>query len=82
MKRFYFVMAIIAIAIFTGGFLLGQKWEAHRLLPVIKLQEQELDAYHKADAVLAEKHRQERDAQQQALHQRAQENLEKYCELP
>ena len=75
-------MAIIAVAIFTGGFLLGQHWEAHRLLPVIKLQEQELNAYHKADAVLAEKHRQERDAQQAALHQRVQENLEKYCELP
>lgn len=82
MKRFYLAMAIIAVAIFTGGFLLGQHWEAHRLLPVIKLQEQELDAYHKADAVLAEKHRQERDAQQAALHQRVQENLEKYCELP
>nr|WP_278860836.1 hypothetical protein [Catenibacterium mitsuokai] len=82
MKRFYFVMALIAIAIFTGGFLLGQKWESHKLLPVIKLQEEELGAYHKADAVLAEKHRQERDAQQQALHQRVQENLDKYCELP
>lgn len=82
MKRFYLAMAIIAVAIFTGGFLLGQHWEAHRLLPVIKLQEQELNAYHKADAVLAEKHRQERDAQQAALHQRVQENLEKYCELP
>ena len=82
MKRFYLAMVIIAIAIFTSGFLLGQKWESHKLLPVIKLQEEELGAYHKADAVLAEKHRQERDAQQQALHQRAQENLEKYCELP
>lgn len=82
MKRFYFAMAIIAIAIFSMGFLLGQKWETHKLVPVIKLQEQELDAYHKADAVLAEKHRQERDAQQAALHKRAQENLEKYCELP
>lgn len=82
MKRFYFAMALIAVAIFTGGFLLGQKWESHRLLPVVKLQEQELDAYHKADAVLAEKHRQERDAQQQALHQLAQQNLENYCKLP
>lgn len=82
MKRFYFVMTLIAIAIFTGGFLFGQKWESHRLVPVIKLQEQELDAYHKADAVLAEKHRQERDAQQQALHQRVQENLDNYCKLP
>ena len=82
MKRFYFVMALIAIAIFTGGFLLGQKWESHRLLPVVKLQEQELDAYHRADAVMAERHRQERDEQQAALHKRAQENLEKYCELP
>ena len=82
MKRFYFAMAIIAIAIFSMGFLLGQKWETHKLVPVIKLQEQELDAYHKADAVLAEKHRQERDAQQAALHQRVQENLNKYCELP
>ena len=82
MKRFYLVMAIIAVVIFAGGFLFGQKWESHRLLPVIKLQEQELDAYHKADAVLAEKHRQERDAQQAALHQRVQENLSKYCELP
>ena len=82
MKRFYFVMALIAIAIFTGGFLLGQQWESHRLLPVVKLQEQELDAYHRADAVLAERHRQERDEQQAALHKRAQENLEKYCELP
>ena len=82
MKRFYIAMAIIAVVIFAGGFLFGQKWESHRLLPVIKLQEEELSAYHKADAVLAEKHRQERDAQQQALHQRAQENLEKYCELP
>lgn len=82
MKRFYLAVAIVAIAIFVGGFLLGQKWEAHRLVPVIKLQEQELDAYHKADAVLAEKHRQERDAQQAALHQRVQENLDKYCELP
>ena len=76
MKRFYLAMAIIAVAIFTGGFLLGQHWEAHRLLPVIKLQEQELNAYHKADAVLAEKHRQERDAQQAALHQRVQDILE------
>ena len=82
MKRFYFAMAIIAIAIFTGGFLLGQKWESHRLLPVIKLQEEELGAYHKADAVLAEKHRQERDAQQQALHKRVQENLDNYSKLP
>ena len=82
MKRFYFAVAIIAIAIFCGGFLLGQKWESHRLLPVVKLQEQELDAYHKADAVLAERHRQERDEQQAALHKRAQENLEKYCQLP
>lgn len=82
MKRFYFAMAIIAVAIFAGGFFFGQKWESHRLVPVIKLQEQELDAYHKADAVLAEKHRQERDAQQAALHQRVQENLAKYCELP
>ena len=82
MKRFYFVMALIAIAIFTGGFLLGQKWESHKLLPVIKLQEQELDAYHKADAVMAERHRQERDEQQAALHKRVQENLEKYCQLP
>ena len=82
MKRFYFVMALIAIAIFTGGFLLGQKWETHRLVPVIKLQEQELDAYHKADAVLAEKHRQERDAQQAALHKRVQENLDNYSKLP
>lgn len=75
-------MAIIAIAIFIGGFLLGQKWEAHRLLPVVKLQEEELAAYHKADAVMAERHRQERDEQRAALHKRAQENLEKYCELP
>lgn len=84
MKRFYFAVAIIAMVIFAGGggFLLGQKWEAHRLLPVVKLQEQELDAYHKADAVLAEKHRQERDAQQQALHQRVQENLDNYSKLP
>lgn len=82
MKRFYFTMAIIAMVIFAGGFLLGQHWESHRLLPVIKLQEQELDAYHRADAVLAERHRQERDEQQAALHKRAQENLEKYCELP
>ena len=82
MKRFYFVMALIAIAIFAGGFLLGQKWETHRLVPVIKLQEQELDAYHKADAVLAEKHRQERDAQQAALHKRVQENLDNYSKLP
>lgn len=82
MKRLYFVMALIAVAIFAGGFLLGQKWETHRLVPVIKLQEQELDAYHKADAVMAERHRQERDEQQAALHKRAQENLEKYCELP
>lgn len=82
MKRFYIAMALIAVAIFCGGFLLGQKWESHQLLPVVKLQEQELDAYHKADAVLAEKHRQERDAQQQALHQRAKENLEKYSQLP
>lgn len=82
MKRFYFVMALIAIAIFTGGFLLGQHWESHRLMPVVKLQEQELDAYHRADAVMAERHRQERDEQQAALHKRAQENLEKYCELP
>ena len=82
MKRFYFAMAIIAVAIFFGGFLLGQKWESHRLLPVVKLQEQELDAYHRADAVMAERHRQERDEQQAALHKRAQENLEKYCELP
>ena len=82
MKRFYFAMAIIAVAIFFGGFLLGQKWESHRLLPVVKLQEQELDAYHRADAVLAERHRQERDEQQAALHKRAQENLEKYCQLP
>ena len=82
MKRFYFAMALIAIAIFCGGFLLGQKWESHRLVPVIKLQEQELDAYHKADAVLAEKHRQERDAQQMALHKRVQENLDNYSKLP
>ena len=82
MKRFYFAVALIAVAIFFGGFLLGQKWESHRLLPVVKLQEQELDAYHRADAVLAERHRQERDEQQAALHKRAQENLEKYCELP
>lgn len=82
MKRFYFAVTIIAMVIFAGGFLLGQKWEAHRLLPVVKLQEQELDAYHRADAVLAERHRQERDAQQAALHQRVQENLAKYCELP
>lgn len=82
MKRFYLAMVIIAIAIFISGFLLGQKWEAHKLLPVIKLQEEELGAYHKADAVLAEKHRQERDEQRAALHKRAQENLEKYCELP
>ena len=82
MKRFYFVMALIAIAIFTGGFLLGQKWEAHRLVPVIKLQEQELDAYHKADAVMAERHRQERDEQQAALHKRVQENLDNYSKLP
>ena len=82
MKRFYFAVAIIAMVIFAGGFFLGQKWETHRLVPVIKLQEQELDAYHRADAVLAERHRQERDEQQAALHKRAQENLEKYCELP
>ena len=82
MQRFYFAMALIAVAIFSMGFLLGQQWATHKLVPVIKLQEQELDAYHKADAVLAEKHRQERDAQQQALHQRVQENLAKYCELP
>lgn len=82
MKRFYFAMAVIAVVIFAGGFLLGQQWEAHRLLPVVKLQEQELDAYHRADAVLAERHRQERDEQQAALHKRAQENLEKYCQLP
>ena len=82
MKRFYFAMAVIAVVIFTGGFLLGQQWEAHRLLPVVKLQEQELDAYHRADAILAERHRQERDAQQAALHQRVKENLDKYCELP
>ena len=82
MKRFYLVMALIAIAIFTGGFLFGQKWESHRLLPVIKLQEQELDAYHKADAVMAERHRQERDEQQAALHKRVQENLDNYSKLP
>ena len=82
MKRFYFAMAVIAMVIFAGGFLLGQKWESHRLLPVVKLQEEELDAYHKADAVMAERHRQERDEQRAALHKRAQENLEKYCELP
>ena len=51
MKRFYFAVAIIAMVIFAGGFFLGQKWETHRLVPVIKLQEQELDAYHRADAV-------------------------------
>ena len=82
MKRFYFAVALIATAIFVGGFLLGQHWESHRLMPVVKLQEQELDAYHRADAVMAERHRQERDEQQAALHKRAQENLEKYCELP
>ena len=82
MKRFYCAVAVIAMVIFAGGFLLGQKWEPHRLLPVVKLQEQELDAYHRADAVMAERHRQERDEQQAALHKRAQENLEKYCELP
>ena len=82
MKRFYFAMAVIAVAIFAGGFLFGQKWESHRLLPVIKLQEQELDAYHKADAVMAERHRQERDEQQAALHKRVQENLDNYSKLP
>ena len=82
MKRIYIAVVIIAMAIFFGGFLLGQKWESHRLLPVIKLQEQELDAYHQADARLAERHRQERDAERELMYKRARENVENYCKLP